>query len=731
MNWILKNKNFSSKNLLKTDFAKNKITKQNKNAKTFLVVLFLLILNVTFFVNFSKAQAAVCDCDNGALAVGSTITITGGVNTWQDCNYQCKAKNLQRFNFNNTGWDSITSSSSTPLQKCIASGGTSLGTTGCSGCPSDKYSDTNGTCSLKSNQNSTNLASIYPEGTCSALDLECIFKKLLIGVLNVVGWLFGISATLFAWVIDPKNISGDTGVLNKQAVMDVWIMVRDTLNMAFILVLLFAAFCTIFQIDKWNLKKVWLNILINALLVNFSYPIARFFIDVSNVAFYYFVNNLFTSTKVVTGSGIFAMLAASSNIGTLLSPSGYANYDIGYLIAMIVILFIMGMTLLIIAGLFVVRIVALTMLIMFSPIGFVGYIFPSSASFADKWWKSLFSYSFFAPIMIFGMAIALKVTEAIGRENMSSFRSHASANVAANNDVSWIASAAFLVIPIVILWTVIGVAKSMGIAGADTIVDYSKKGGKWLANAPGHYSGVYGGTKKAYESARKDGKILGMQNWATKLAFKSGVADREAKFGGMFTDGKGGWTKAGNKLKDTANKEDIKKKVDDFDKTSNASLHSDINKEIIKTQADRDKMSGKEKTEAAAKFKQAQSRKDFDKKLEEDIKQKSEYKSIETQFNSDNSIAETTHLSAMASHEATKPPKPRDSDGPAALARYASEHSEFLETKRKLEESHKKNLEGLKKEKEQFEKEYMQEQKTAYMEGGRKLIESAENHDKK
>jgi hypothetical protein len=49
-----------------------------------------------------------------------------------------------------------------------------------------------------------------------------------------MGWLFAAAATLFAVVVDPNNISGSKGILNKQAVKDVWIMVRDTLNMAFI-----------------------------------------------------------------------------------------------------------------------------------------------------------------------------------------------------------------------------------------------------------------------------------------------------------------------------------------------------------------------------------------------------------------------------------------------------------------------------------------------------------------
>ncbi|EKE18435.1 MAG: hypothetical protein ACD_9C00337G0001 [uncultured bacterium] len=448
-------------------FAKNKIISQGKSKKALLVVLFLV--NIIFFTMPNDVFAAPL--------VGGQVQKTGtciaglGVMQQVDNQAECSALCVQK---------------EVPTASCV-------------------YHD-----NAKPAENVA--ANVNVKGADVENPLMIVFKKLLIFVLNLCGWLFGIAATLFAWVIEPSNISGANGVLQKQAVKDVWIMVRDLLNMTFILILLFAAFCTIFQVDKWNLKKVWLNILINALMVNFSYPIARFFIDVSNVAFYYFVNNLFSSTTVVTGSGIFAMFGASSGMGELLAPSRYADFDVAYIIAMIVIVFLMGMTLLVIAALFVVRLIALSMLIMFSPVGFVGYIFPATASYADDWWKKLFSYSFFAPIMIFIMAIALKITEAIGKENMQSFMTNASAN-APTDQASWIANAAFLVIPILILWMGMGVAKSMGIAGADTVVGGAQKFSKW-AGMKFSGAGFARDTYKAYRTRRDQAKG---DKWSNRL----------------------------------------------------------------------------------------------------------------------------------------------------------------------------------------------------------------------
>jgi len=214
-----------------------------------------------------------------------------------------------------------------------------------------------------------------------------VLLPILVPMQAVMLLLIGIATTIFAVLVDPNSIS----ILNQPALKDVWIMVRDTLNMFFILVLLFSAFCTIFQVDKWNLKKVWLNILINALLVNFSWTIARIIIDISNVAMYYFMNHMFTPTNgAVSGSTIFASIGTFAQLSGVLHPSSFADLAATRQIIMIIFTFIFAITLLVAAILFVIRLIALVLLVMFSPIGFVGYIFPSTASYADDWWKKLF-----------------------------------------------------------------------------------------------------------------------------------------------------------------------------------------------------------------------------------------------------------------------------------------------------------------------------------------------------
>lgn len=354
--------------------------------------------------------------------------------------------------------------------------------------------------------------------------------KPLEGVQACMILITTIAASLFGTVIDPSVVSGDSGILNKQAIKNIWIMVRDILNMFFILVLLFSAFCTIFQVEKWNLRKVWLSILINALLVNFSYPIARFFIDISNVAMYYFVNNMFTfstGSLSVNGSRIMANFGSASQLSGILTPGDFAAQPIAYELMIIIFTFIFGMTLLTAAVLFVVRLVALAILIMFSPIGFVANIFPETSEYASKWWKNLFSYSFFAPIMIFMMSVALQVSRAIGDENSQTFLANANVNADANV-AKFIAHAAFFSIPIIILWMSMGIAKSSSMTGAETAVSKATEWGKnlrkfgytWAIKKPIMATGIPGGAKQRYD------KFIG--------GFTASQKQREAKWADRF-----------------------------------------------------------------------------------------------------------------------------------------------------------------------------------------------------
>jgi len=301
---------------------------------------------------------------------------------------------------------------------------------------------------------------------------------LLLAVLNFVGWLISIAASIFAWAADAKNL---TAVINGPAIYAAWKIIRDFLNMAFILVLVYTAFTIIFQVDSTNKKRI-LTVVLMALLVNFSFPIARFIIDVGNSMMYTIFNNLFSGAK--DPGAIYATITSKSQLGPILNPT---DPTISSLLASIIFAAILAVTLLMMSVLFVIRIVALALVIIFSPIAFVGVAVPSFSSKASQWWDYLFKYTFFGPIMAFMLFIALTIMNTVIPISVAA--------TPANEQPLLVAMSTFA-IPIIILWIGMGFAQQMGIQGADLV---TKQGKGALAWAGKKFSG-YNAVKRQYDA---------------------------------------------------------------------------------------------------------------------------------------------------------------------------------------------------------------------------------------
>ncbi len=300
---------------------------------------------------------------------------------------------------------------------------------------------------------------------------------LLETVLSFVTVLLSGAETLFTWIIDPDNMKA---IMDNDAIYTTWRTVRDVFNIAFIMVLLFSAFCTIFQVSKYGIKTIWLNLVLMALLVNFSYPIARFIIDASNMLMYGLLNNLGGATSFTT------LLQKSGLSGII----GAKNPEPLYLLSMVVFTFIFAITLLTIAILLVIRTVTLAIYIIFSPIAFTGSILPGTAmaEAGNKWWTDFMKQCFAGPIIVFMLYIATTMMSAVTAAG-GSIDAIAASQVPGGNAISetlkkLIRDISFLSMPIIILWIGIFKAQESGIAGAKAVVGYGKTAGKWLAKNP-------------------------------------------------------------------------------------------------------------------------------------------------------------------------------------------------------------------------------------------------------
>lgn len=359
------------------------------------------------------------------------------------------------------------------------------------------------------------------------------FKWILFGFFQLLGWLASVAITLFGWAVKPEYISGDRGLLNLQAIYKMWQFVRDFFNIFFIFILLYIAFTTVFQIQK-NFKKAILTLVLAALFVNFSFPISRVLIDVTNVPMYFFANQMLGSDGNVDVLG--SALSASQLSGVLVPGSQKggefvtANTTVSRLLAAIVFMFIFSVTLLVLAVMFVIRLVALVILVIFSSAGFVAFIVPGMERYAKMWWDNFWNYALFGPAAMLMLLIATRFFDAIGNKNGATFSGikRVASDVASEPD--FIASMAMFSIPIIMLWFTIGLGQKMGMAGAATISGKGEKFVKWMGkktydNPLGR--GLGGGIKERAEN-NKVAKYLTPKYWkgpsSMEAAIKGGVA---------------------------------------------------------------------------------------------------------------------------------------------------------------------------------------------------------------
>ena len=480
------------------------------------IFTFVIAGSFLFLGNTHSAQADTCTCsafaevtDANKAAPASTPTTTAA-----DCDKYCSGLSANSYTFG---------------------AGNATGTT------LNKSGDASSTAIAAS------VAPTDPD-TCELMNPASWIFCLMLMILKFFSWILSAAAALFIWSADANSL---TNVINGQGIYSTWGIVRDLLNMAFIMVLLYVAFCTIFQIDSYNYKKMLLTIVLMALLVNFSFPIARFIIDVGNTLMYTIFNSLFSGTDP---NGILTMFSKNSGIGTIIQGTNSSSPP-AQIVGATVFVAILAITFLMMAILFFIRIVALALVIIFSPIAFVGAAVPGLKSLSSKWWDYIFKYTFFGPAMAFMLYIAtviIKTTIAVSTTNtaFSSFTG------GFGPDKNIISSMANFAIPIVVLWIGMNVAQKMGIEGAAMAQKLATKAFKAVAMAPVkaaqwgvNKTGVPGGVKKGWEEVRKTGRLFGSNNKLVNFAFKNGQPDREAKIAGGVSGGREGFNAATDNLR--------------------------------------------------------------------------------------------------------------------------------------------------------------------------------------
>jgi hypothetical protein len=216
-----------------------------------------------------------------------------------------------------------------------------------------------------------------------------LMGSLLILLMEVIVWL-----SVFNKFVDNPYVT------------EGWIILRDLVNMFFILGLLFIAFVTVLKIEKYPWNKLLARLLIMAILVNFSKTIVGLIIDFFQVLMITFVN----AYKDITAGNIWQGLVVtdwfkwnpSAPIGESLGAAAAAVAASAFALLFTIVSCIV---ILVFAVILAFRIVALWALTVFSPLAFFAWVFQGSGgtvgSLANRWWSQFLNYCMIGPFMAF------------------------------------------------------------------------------------------------------------------------------------------------------------------------------------------------------------------------------------------------------------------------------------------------------------------------------------------
>ena len=234
------------------------------------------------------------------------------------------------------------------------------------------------------------------------------FNWILYAINVALGY---ITMKIFALIV---IVSSYNDFVNSAAVTKGWVLVRDICNMLFVFLLLMIAFAQIFNVQKYNVKTLLPKVIIAAILVNFSKLISGLIIDFGQVVMMTFVNGYKATAgaNLIKGLGLDAVMKYANEADTKgeLDAQVATNVFVALFLSMVMLLVTIVITAMILV-LFLIRIVTLWILVVLSPIAFLGAAVPIGGfqSKASEWWKNFGGAVAVGPLMAFFLWLSLLI----------------------------------------------------------------------------------------------------------------------------------------------------------------------------------------------------------------------------------------------------------------------------------------------------------------------------------
>ncbi len=265
------------------------------------------------------------------------------------------------------------------------------------------------------------------------LNIAAAVATIILKLFGVLLWLASsiFDLSIYISIISFKSLIASPGV------DAAWRIMRDLANLSFIFILFYIAISVIFDISVGsNGKKLIVDVIIIALLVNFSGFLVRVVVDASNVVAYEFYSRMSYDPQANDG---WVLDKVNANIGTaLVSKLGLMNHVVpvenaddpnevtitrlGHLqivigaLGGIAIILMASYVLLVASIMFILRTVTLLFVYVFSPVGLTLRLIPMFKDSHKLWLDTLIKQSFYAPAFLIPLFAVFKI---LGTQGLS------------------------------------------------------------------------------------------------------------------------------------------------------------------------------------------------------------------------------------------------------------------------------------------------------------------------
>ena len=234
---------------------------------------------------------------------------------------------------------------------------------------------------------------------------DVTFAQSIFGFADSIGKAIGATIAGFALAI-PRALLGIASLLLNQAIDPSFIrvpyttgpiidsglvVVRDFANMLIVFFLIIIGLATALRIGQYEAKKTLPKLIGVALLINFTPVITGFIVDTSNIFMNFFLEG-------VAGVGIIDSVfsgissTAANDVPSFFKPTEAVGLVFKILVVIIFDIFA-ALVFFLFAALFIMRRIAIWLLVILSPIAFVAAVLPRTSGLFKMWWNQFFQWS--------------------------------------------------------------------------------------------------------------------------------------------------------------------------------------------------------------------------------------------------------------------------------------------------------------------------------------------------